>query len=385
MSFSRVLQQRCLRLDCWREYSRHAPKRWSHNAALASKFRVVFLGRDEFSCLVLRELFEAKDVWEDIAIATQPDANVGRRGSTLSVSPLKLLGETLNLPVHTIPDKKPDFKRWKPPNPFTSPSSSLDPPPPNHLLITASFGRILTAAQLDLFPPIRRLNVHPSLLPSYRGPAPIQHTLINGEKESGVCVIQMLKKSQGIDAGAIWGLTEQPVPPNATFADLRDVLGMKGGRLLVSVLREMIEGKATPQPQPPADGLPFGPMISTGDALIEFSTMSAETITRRYRALSHQKPLFTHLSTAQTLQLHDLSPANTPTPALGYQPGSTIFSKATNSLLIRCAQDSVLSVLRVKPEGRRLMAARDWWNGLREVHRGKDVVLGSPSGFEIID
>jgi methionyl-tRNA formyltransferase len=76
----------------------------------------------------------------------------------------------------------------------------------NQVLITASFGRILRKGQLELFSPGRRLNVHPSLLPHYRGPAPIQHALLNGEKETGVCVVEMLKvKAGAIDSGDIWG------------------------------------------------------------------------------------------------------------------------------------------------------------------------------------
>lgn len=82
------------------------------------------------------------------------------------------------------------------------------------MLITASFGRILSLAMLSQFPKAQRLNVHPSLLPAYRGPAPIQHALMRGEKEVGVCVISMLpvkKKGSdsGIDAGDIWGCTKR--------------------------------------------------------------------------------------------------------------------------------------------------------------------------------
>lgn len=71
--------------------------------------------------------------------------------------------------------------------------------------MTASFGRILPNSLLDLFLPGRRLNVHPSLLPMYRGPAPIQRALMDGKKETGVCVIEMMEKKKGIDAGEIWG------------------------------------------------------------------------------------------------------------------------------------------------------------------------------------
>ena len=77
-------------------------------------------------------------------------------------------------------------------------------PSPHHLLVTASFGRILPNPLLNLFLPTRRLNVHPSLLPAYRGAAPIQHALIDGQRETGVCVIEMTERKKGIDSGAIW-------------------------------------------------------------------------------------------------------------------------------------------------------------------------------------
>lgn len=79
---------------------------------------------------------------------------------------------------------------------------------PDHVLVTASFGRILSNRLLEQFVRGRRLNVHPSLLPAYRGPAPIQHALLNGDKRTGVCVIEMMERKKGIDAGEIWGRTE---------------------------------------------------------------------------------------------------------------------------------------------------------------------------------
>lgn len=88
----------------------------------------------------------------------------------------------------------------QPPEQFTA-----RPAPPERLLVTASFGRILPNSLLELFLPGRRLNVHPSLLPMYRGPAPIQRALLDGQKETGVCVIEMMEKKKGIDAGEIWG------------------------------------------------------------------------------------------------------------------------------------------------------------------------------------
>ena len=187
---------------------------------------------------------------------------------------MKLLGHELALATHSIPLAKSEFKHWlvscftdvvrsqtqisslQPPARF---AASADEPNPksNHLLVTASFGRILRKGQLELFSPGRRLNVHPSLLPHYRGPAPIQHALLNGERETGVCVIEMLKMKAGpVDSGDIWGSdrtvsevgslstrqayrADQQIPDGATFHQLRNVLGRQGGDLLVSVLRKM--------------------------------------------------------------------------------------------------------------------------------------------------
>lgn len=108
----------------------------------------------------------------------------------------------MNVPIEFIPPEKPQFKHWKPPPPF----SETSVPPPNHVLITASFGRILTPAQLELFQPARRLNVHGSVLPAYRGPAPIQHAILNNASETGVSVAQMLKR--GIDKGPVWAASQ---------------------------------------------------------------------------------------------------------------------------------------------------------------------------------
>ena len=97
------------------------------------------------------------------------------------------------------------FKVLQPPEPF---QTSTPPLPQDHLLITASFGRILSSSTLSLFQQGRKLNVHPSLLPKYRGAAPIQWTILGEDEETGVCVVEMLgrKEGEGVDGGALWGI-----------------------------------------------------------------------------------------------------------------------------------------------------------------------------------
>lgn len=118
----------------------------------------------------------------------------------------------------------------QPPAPFAS-LSDEPTPKSNRLLVTASFGRILRKGQLELFSPGRRLNVHPSLLPHYRGPAPIQHALLNGEKETGVCVIEMLKiKAGAVDSGDIWGCKKTVRAINRFICDSERLEGRLANR-----------------------------------------------------------------------------------------------------------------------------------------------------------
>ncbi|KAG6897283.1 hypothetical protein C0992_002823 [Termitomyces sp. T32_za158] len=326
-----------------------------------ARFNILFMGRDEFSCLVFRELYAARDVWDNLIIATNPDEKTGRRGSQLSISPLKLLGESLKVPVHLIPHTKSEFKHWILPEPF----AVKDLPPQRHVVITASFGRILSSAMLDSFSPNRRLNVHPSLLPAYRGPAPIQHAILNDEKETGVSVIEMLKFKEGIDAGAIWGTSRVPLHENAMFPEVRDTLGYVGGRLLVSVLRDMRVGRATSQLQGPLESVPHAPLITAVDSCVNFTTMSAESIVRRYRAISHQRPIITFLSSEKTVQLHSPCVFDTLEVPLSNIPGSATFQKSTRSLIVRCSDGTVLSVPLIKQQDKLLMEAKDWWNGAK--------------------
>lgn len=371
---------------------------YHHGSSAHPPFKILFLGRDQFSCLVLNELHAARDVWDEISVATHPDQRTGRRGTLLSISPLKLLAQNLNIPVYAIPHTKSEFKTWKPPPQF----SNLNPAPLNHVVVTASFGRILPASLLNMFTPTRRLNIHPSLLPAYRGPAPIQHAILSGDEETGVCVIEMLKLKQGIDSGAIWGCSRVPLHNGAMFVDLRDTLAETGGRLLVSVLRDMRAGKATCIPQPPIGSLSHAPMISAKDSIIDFATMSAQVISRRYRAISHQvctvdrhvlsylqeadlfpmqRPLTTCISTGKTVQLHSPAPLDMHVPFLSEFPGTAMYHKPSRSLIIRCADDSVLSIPLIKQESKTLMDAKDWWNGVKGLGLVRDGELQLVNGI----
>ncbi|KAI0000843.1 formyl transferase [Russula vinacea] len=343
--------------------------RYYHQAP-PQRFDILYFGRDEFSCQVFEELYSATDVWQNLLIATQPDQMIGRKRDVLSVSPLKTLGHKLKLPVTTIPHVRSELKTWTPPSPFHPLAGA--PPPSNHLLLTASFGRILPTSLLSLFRPTHTLNVHPSALPAYRGPAPIQRALLNGERDTAVCIIEM-KRQGGIDAGEILGRVPIPIPPGSAYGPLRDTLAQKGGELLVSVLRSILRATEKRVPQGPlTPTTPHAPFITPDDSRPNFARETAEDVVRRHLALSHHKPLTTYFPAAtRTVQIHDPSVfANAgdgidAQTVVGSQPGSARYHGRSRSILVRCALGSVLSVATLRSEFRSLMPAKSWWNGIQ--------------------
>ncbi|KAI0031861.1 formyl transferase, partial [Vararia minispora EC-137] len=335
-------------------------------------FRVLFFGLDQFSCKVFDRLRANPDIWESITVATKADRYTGRHRDPSSSAPLKTLASTLDFPILTIPESSKDFHSWTLPAPFGTVTS---PPDPANILITASFGRILPGRILSHFAPTRCLNVHPSSLPAYRGPAPIQRVIMNGEIETAVSIIEMTeyipkakravlgKDDGGIDGGDIWAMERAPIPANATFPSLRDALAQMGGDLLVSVLRGMLTGVLTcgaPQ-TPPSPATPRANKILTSDAFIDFTSLSAAEIIRRHRAISHQEPLVAFLSSKLRVQFHEPSVRDMPSPP--FAPSSGWLDKKTGCLLVVCHDGSVLAVPKLKSDSRALLMAKEWWNG----------------------
>ncbi|KAL4067027.1 formyl transferase [Scleroderma yunnanense] len=351
-------------------------------------FTILFCGRDAFSCMVFKHLYEARDVWQGLHIATNPDVRSGRNGSRLDISPLKTLGETLEVPVHTIPKEKTAFRHWLPPPPF-APSNSISTHDiahrdSSHVLVTASFGRILPSPFLRLFPETQCLNVHPSLLPAYRGPAPIQRALMAAETETGVCVIQMgeVRRKVGklVDQGGVWAIEKMGILGDAAFTDIQTKLAESGGKLLVEVLRDMLSGKARRTPQAPlTTETPYAPAITAMDSTIVFSAHTAKSLVRLERAIGHQRALTlpSALPDGRSVSLAGLRAV---TPTLGLQmsdmcPGTAKYLPHADALLVTCAGGEVLSVDRLQTQDRAMLRAKDWWNGVKGMGLVKDGIF----------
>ncbi|KDQ07317.1 hypothetical protein BOTBODRAFT_180832 [Botryobasidium botryosum FD-172 SS1] len=325
-------------------------------------FKVLFFGRDEFSCSVLEVLHKApRDIIQGIWVITTLDQRVGRRGRSLSVAPLKLLSQEINLPTSFVPNETSELASWSPPHPFDQPS-------PSHLLLTASFGRAIPTSILDLFKPSQRLNIHPSLIPEFRGAAPMERTIEAGLTETGVSVIQMEDIKGGFDVGDVWGQRPVTISPTATFQSIQPILAKEGAELLIQVLRDMLAGEAVSTPQDPALAT-TARLIRPRHCHVDWSTWDAPKVERLHRAFSCRRPLYSALPTSPPtiLQLHSISLPSPDTPLHKRltSPGDAIFSPEDRAIVARCANNTDVHVRLLQRGNRGSLVAKEWWNGMR--------------------
>ena len=245
--------------------------------------RIIFLGTAELSCASLEKLAASWD-FSVVAVVTQPDKPKGR-DLRLTSSPVKILAEKLNLPV-LQPLKARDEK-------FIGELRELKP----DLLVVVAYGQILPQAILDL-PPHGCVNVHTSMLPKYRGAAPIQWAIANGEPETGVTIMKM---DAGLDTGPILSMRRTPILPEDDSQTLHDRLAQLGAELLVETIPDYVAGKIRPQPQP-AEGSTSAAKIKKEDGQIDWN-LPAEKIWNRLRAFTPWPGAFTFLQLEPKPQL----------------------------------------------------------------------------------
>lgn len=227
--------------------------------------KVVFMGTPDFAVPSLRALLQNN--FEVPAVITQPDRPSGR-GKKLKPSPVKTAALEAGLPVHQ-PEKirEPGFIELL---------RGLNP----DVIAVAAFGQILPADILDL-PPFGCVNVHASLLPAYRGAAPIHRAVMNGERETGVTIMQM---DTGLDTGDMLLQEKVPIGPDDTVGAVHDRLAVLGGRLLVEALRQLAAGRVRPVPQDDARSS-YAPMLTGADEIIRWDR-DAREIKNQVRGLN---------------------------------------------------------------------------------------------------
>ena len=228
--------------------------------------RVIFMGTPDFATGTLEEIVKAGH--EVVGVVTQPDKPKGR-GKTMMPTPVKETALKYNLPVYQP-------KKVREPE-FVELLRSLKP----DVMVVAAFGQIITKEILEM-PKYGCINVHASLLPAYRGAAPIQWAVINGDKESGVTIMQM---DEGIDTGDMIEKAVVPIAEDETGGSLFDKLSHTGAKLCVKVLRDLEEGTAVREKQPEESTTPYAKMIDKKMGEVDWKK-SAKEIEQLIRGLN---------------------------------------------------------------------------------------------------
>lgn len=297
------------------------------------KKRTVFFGTPDFAVPIAKATAEVSDL---VAVVTQPDRPKGR-GRELAPPPVKVWAQAQGIPVHQ-PQKLRDGA-------LAEILAAYEP----EVAIVAAYGRILPKDLLEL-PRRGCLNVHASILPKYRGAAPIQWAIANGETETGVTLMQM---DEGLDTGDILAVETIPIGPEDTGGSLHDKLAELGAELVRKHLPPFFEGKLTPEKQDDSRAT-LAPILKKEDGRLDFR-MPATRLDHRIRGFSPWPGAFTHLSPGarDLLKVHRARPHETSTDA---RPGTVI---STAPLLVAAGDGSVLEILEAQPEGRRRMGAEE--------------------------
>ncbi|MBU2490743.1 MAG: methionyl-tRNA formyltransferase [Proteobacteria bacterium] len=237
--------------------------------------RVIFFGTPEFAVPSLAELLERG--FEVPLVVTQPDRPKGR-GKQLAKSPVKLAAEARGIPVADPPSARdPEL------------AARVRDLSPDALAVTA-YGGILPAALLDI-PSLGALNVHPSLLPAFRGPAPIQRAVLSDAETTGVTIMRL---DQGMDTGDILLTREVPLLPDDTSGTLSTRLAVLGAWMLAEALVALSQGEITPVPQDHARAT-YAPALAKAEGRMDW-TQSAARLERFVRGMDPWPGAFTSLS-----------------------------------------------------------------------------------------
>jgi len=304
----------------------------------------VFMGTAPLAATILRALCAEPNVILR-AIVTQPDKPKGR-DLKLQPSMVKEVALAAGLPVLQPGRAREDG--------FVSQLRGLNP----ELIIVAAYGQILPPSILEL-PRWGCLNVHTSLLPKYRGAAPIQWAILDGLAETGVTIMKM---DAGLDTGPMVSTARLPIHPDDTGATLHDRLAELGAKLLIDTLPAYAEGKVQPVPQP-TEGVSYARKITKEDGLIDWSA-NATSIWNRVRALNPWPTAYTSLQAGSAPQMIKIWRATVEkeaeTAARG-QPGAVV-DATRNGIVVTCGQEA-LRILELQREGRRRVAAGDFLAG----------------------
>lgn len=307
--------------------------------------KIVYMGTPDFAVLPLRALAEAG--YDVAAVVTQPDKPKGR-GKTLMPTPVKEEALKYEIPVYQ-PQKVRDPE-------FIKILEEIGP----DIMVVAAFGQIIPKAVLEM-PKYGCINIHASLLPKYRGAAPIQRAVIDGEKESGVTIMKM---GEGLDTGDMISKIVIPITKEETGGSLFDKLAQAGADLLIETLPSIFDGTAVYEKQPEESPTPYASMITKQMGLMDFSR-SAEELERLVRGMNPWPSAYTFLNrktlkvwksevkTFEETAKDAIAPLLLQKEQNTQEPGTVLRADKTG-IYVTCGKD-VLVLTEVQLEGKKRM------------------------------
>lgn len=296
---------------------------------ISKMLSVAFAGTPEFAAKALAAILEAG--YPVPLVLTQPDRPAGR-GMAVQASPVKQLALERGLPVHQPPKLNTPEAR--------QPLVDVAP----DVLVVAAYGLILPQVVLDT-PRLGCVNIHASLLPRWRGAAPIQRAIQAGDTETGITIMQMDK---GLDTGAMLLTGATPIGPGDTAATLHDRLADMGGALIVDALKSLEAGALTPVPQPAA-GVTYAAKLAKSESLVDWRAPAA-VVARTIRAFN-PFPVAQGVLGGATLKLWGAEACS------GAGAPGRVLAADAEGVVVACGEGAVRLTQLQKPGGKRLTAA----------------------------
>ena len=309
--------------------------------------KIVFMGTPDFAVSALEAIIEASH--QVVAVVTQPDKPKGR-GKEVQMTPVKACAEAHGIPVFQ-PVKVKDVEAVGTLRKFDA-----------DVFVVAAFGQILSEEILTM-PKYGCINIHASLLPKYRGSAPIQWAIINGERTTGVTIMQMDK---GIDTGDMLMKTEVEIDARETGDSLHDKLAHAGAKLIVEALPKIESGDVTPVKQDDGESC-YARMLQKSMGRIDWQ-QSAKALDRLIRGLLSWPGAFT-VYRGKTLKIWEEEAAaqeelygKTPTISIDEVKPGTVVLVERDAFYVQTGE-GILKISSVQPEGKKRMAVRDFLLG----------------------
>ncbi len=314
-----------------------------------NRLKVIFAGTPEFARVALAQLHAAG--FEIALVLTQPDRPAGR-GMKLQASPVKQFAQEHGIPVAQPRSLRLDGKYPE----DAAAAQTVIAAVQADVMVVAAYGLILPLWALTA-PRLGCLNIHASLLPRWRGAAPIHRAIEAGDALTGITIMQM---DVGLDTGDMLAVEALPIQPQHSTATLHDELAALGGRMIVAALAHAAEGSLQPVPQP-TEGITYAHKIEKAESAIDW-TLPVAHIERRIRAFDPFPAASTHLvgGAGEVIKLWRAEVDAAPLPA-DAQPGQVLSADASG-VCVACA-DGVLRLTELQRPGGKRLAAADFLRG----------------------